>query len=119
MSDHPAAQLGLGLIGYEEARRQAELLPSRAIRARALNRVDTLRDLLSERRYRQEYRLSGLTVVRHVSCPVCPLSVYLGIRTTVRPYIRLGVPPRVHSGASLRHGVTLPRRPGCRCAPTK
>src|SRR5271165_7287840 len=48
MSDHPAAQLGLGLIGYEEARRQAELLPFKAVRARALNRVETLHDLLSE-----------------------------------------------------------------------
>ena len=48
MSDHPAAQLGLGLIGYEEARRQAELLPFKGVRARALNRVETLHDLLSE-----------------------------------------------------------------------
>ena len=33
MSDHPAAQLGLGLIGYDEARRQAEQLPSKGTRS--------------------------------------------------------------------------------------
>src|ERR1700733_16263442 len=48
MTDYPAEQLGLGLIGYGEAVRQAELYPSKSLRTRALNRIETIHDLLSQ-----------------------------------------------------------------------
>lgn len=48
MTDYPAEQLGLGLIGYDEAVRQAELYSSKSLRTRALNRIDTIHDLLSQ-----------------------------------------------------------------------
>lgn len=47
MSDIPAEQLALGLMTLEQARRQAETYPSKSTRTRALNRVDTLHELLS------------------------------------------------------------------------
>ena len=46
MTDYPAEQLGLGLIGYDEAVRQAELYSSKSLRTRALNRIETIHDLL-------------------------------------------------------------------------
>ena len=48
MTDYPAEQLGLGLIGYDEAVRQAELYSSKSLRTRALNRIETIHDLLSQ-----------------------------------------------------------------------
>src|SRR3984885_15493880 len=48
MTDYPAEQLGLGLIGYGEAVRQAELYSSKSLRTRALNRIETIHDLLSQ-----------------------------------------------------------------------
>jgi Plasmid encoded RepA protein len=47
MAGDVAEQLGLGLMGLEEARRRAEQLPTRAVRARVLNRVEATHDLLS------------------------------------------------------------------------
>ena len=48
MTDYPAEQLGLGLIGYDEAVRQAALHSSKSLRTRALNRIETIHDLLSQ-----------------------------------------------------------------------
>jgi hypothetical protein len=47
MPDDPAEQLGLGLIGLNEARQLAERLPDKKVRTRALNRIETEHDLLS------------------------------------------------------------------------
>ena len=46
MPDNAASQLAFGALSLEEARRQADLLPVK-VRTRALNRIETMHDLLS------------------------------------------------------------------------
>jgi hypothetical protein len=108
MADYPAEQLALGLIDLEQARRLAEVHGTKAQRTRALNRVETLHELLSALPTADDltFNHSGLcqTSLPHVR-PSTNTTVWKRQSGRFTLMIRPGVMKGIHSRVPPTHPV--------------